>query len=260
MKTRFFYLIELQYLGFRFHGWQIQPNVKTVQEHVLKTLKWVLPDNPCKVLASGRTDKMVSVNHTYIEVFTEYEIRDLTQFLADFNMNLPSDIRALSMQEVTADFNIIQTHKLKEYHYYFSFGEKFHPFCAAFMTNFLGNLDIKQMQKAARCFEGTHDMFSYVFRPKKDTITTATISSCELIKNSFLKTSFFPEESYVLVVKGTGFKRNQIRLMMGMLFDLGAGVYSWDFFIRTLDGKQRIKLTNIAPASGLQLYNVTLQL
>src|SRR5699024_10192926 len=100
----------------RYHGWQIQPDVITVQKQVIKTLKWVLTkDNPCKVLASGRTDAMVSVNHTYIEVFTEKEIENLEEFLVDFNHNLPADIRALSAVPTDRNFNIIQSAKLKEY-------------------------------------------------------------------------------------------------------------------------------------------------
>ena len=66
MRTRFFYLMEIQYLGFRYHGWQKQPNVITVQEMITKTLNWVLPETASKVLASGRTDAKVSVNQTYI--------------------------------------------------------------------------------------------------------------------------------------------------------------------------------------------------
>ena len=43
-----------------------------------------------------------------------------------FNMNTTADIKAISIQEVPAKFNIINHPKIKEYHYYFSFGEKNH--------------------------------------------------------------------------------------------------------------------------------------
>src|SRR5690554_8236920 len=92
---------------------------------VLKTLNWVLPETASKVLASGRTDAKVSVNHTYIEVFTDKKIDDLVCFLEEFNKNLPADIKALSIKPTNAQFNIIQSPKVKEYHYYFAYGEKF---------------------------------------------------------------------------------------------------------------------------------------
>lgn len=256
MQTRFYYILEIQYLGFRYHGWQIQPNVITVQRMVVKTLNWVLPESQNKVLASGRTDAMVSVNHTFIEIFTTEEIKDLSAFLDLFNLNLPADIKALSIQETTEDFNIIQSPKVKEYHYYFVCGEKFHPYCAAFMCNILDELDIPLMQKAAKLFEGEKDFYSYTFRPNPETQTIGHVLSCELSENTELKASFFPEVSYVVKFRGLGFKRNQIRLMMGALFELGKHEMSWEEFLETLDGRNQKKLTYVAPASGLHLQEV----
>ncbi|WP_107039044.1 tRNA pseudouridine synthase A [Brumimicrobium mesophilum] len=258
MRTRFYYLMEIQYLGFRYHGWQKQPNVITVQEMITKTLNWVLPDTASKVLASGRTDAKVSVNQTYIEIFTDKEIEDLDFFFEDFNTNLPADVKALSVVPTTPEFNIIQSDKVKEYHYYFAFGEKFHPYCAAFMCNILQDLDIEIMQKAARLFEGKKDFYSYTFRPNPETKTNGEVLSCELTENTELTASFFPEKSYLVKVKGIGFKRNQIRLMMGMLFELGQGLKTWEEFLETLDGANKVKLSYNAPASGLQLHDVEL--
>jgi len=259
MKTRYYYILEIQYLGFRYHGWQKQPDVLTVQEVITKTLNWVLPEHSSKVLAAGRTDAKVSVNHTFIEVFTTKKIENLVFFLKEFNLNLPADVKALTIQPTDAKFNIIQSPKVKEYHYYFAYGEKFHPYCAAFMCNILADLDIELMQKAAPYFIGERDFYSYTFRPTPTTQTRGEILSCEIIENKVLTASFFPEKSYVMKVKGVGFKRNQIRLMMGMLIELGKGEKTWDEFLSTLNGENKIKLIYNAPASGLHLNTVEFQ-
>ncbi len=253
---RFYYLISLQYLGFRYHGWQIQPNVPTVEKMIKRTLGYIIPDTKPKVMACGRTDAMVSAQQTYIELFSDIEIPNLDVFLGTFNYNLPADIKALNIKLVNKSFNIIQHPKVKEYHYYFSFGDKFHPFAAALMCHIHGELDIDVMQKAAREFEGKKDFYSYTFRPKPKTNTLAEILNCKLEYNTELTANFFPKTSFVLKIKGTGFKRNQIRLMMGMLFDLGRHKVNYDYFLKTLDGKNRIKLEHIAPASGLVLHKV----
>jgi tRNA pseudouridine38-40 synthase len=44
--------------------------------------------------------------------------------------------------------------------------------------------------------------------------------------------------------------------MMGALIDLGKDKIDLDFLSKTIDGKQKIKLEHIAPASGLQLLDV----
>jgi len=253
---RFYYLIELQYLGFRYHGWQVQPGVKTVELMVKKTLNFILPDNKAKALVCSRTDAKVSANQTFIELFCDRPFPNLDVFLGTFNFNLPSDIKALSMKEVDKTFNIINDTKSKTYHYYFSFGEKIHPFAAAVMTNINFELDIERMKQAALQFKGKKDFYSYTFRPNENTNTNAEIADCKIEKNTELTASFFPKTSYVLTVKGKGFKRGQIRLMMGMLIDLGKRTKSYEFFLKTLDGHQKIKLEHVAPASGLILQQV----
>lgn len=257
-RKRFFYLIELQYLGFRYHGWQEQPSVITVERMVKRTLKYIFKDRRFKAISAGRTDAMVSVNQTYIELFLEETPLEEALFLATFNENLPNDIRALSIEQTDADFNIIQHPKMKEYRYYFSYGEKPHPFSAAFMIHLHGLLDIEIMQKAAKCFTGSHDFRSYCYRPTEKTNTVGDIHSCELVENENFKADFFPEKSYVLRVKGKGFKRHQIRLMMGALIDIGRHKIDLNFIEKSLQPGSGIVLEHIAQASGLHLHKVDL--
>lgn len=257
--SRYHYLIKLQYLGFRYHGWQKQPDVKTVERMVERTIAYVLEGKKFKIIAAGRTDSKVSVNQTYVELFVFNEPLVLKDFFVLFNENLPQDIRVLDISEVEENMNIIQYPKVKEYLYFFCYGEKFHPFCAPFMVNILGDLDLEKMKKGAKYFEGEHDFWSYSFRPKPQTRTQSEILTCEIVENNLYKANFFPEKSYVLRAKGEGFKRHQIRLIMGALFDLGKAEFDLDFIKRTLQAENRIKLTRIAPASGLILNEVKLK-
>tara|TARA_R110002020_G_scaffold154714_6_gene335212 strand:+ start:94635 stop:95486 length:852 start_codon:yes stop_codon:yes gene_type:complete len=257
-RKRFYYIIKLQYLGFRYHGWQKQPEKPTVERMVHRTLKYILDRSNFKILAAGRTDSKVSVNETYIELFLDEKPLDLTDFLPVLNENLPPDIRALEITETDADFNIIQHPKQKEYLYLFSFGEKNHPFAAPFMVNILEDLDIELMKEAAKLMEGNHDFKNFTYKPKEQTITEMTIDCCEIAENDIYTANFFPEMSYLLRVKGMGFKRHQIRLMMGALFDLGAGKFTLDEFKALLLPENSIKLTHIAAASGLILNETKL--
>jgi tRNA pseudouridine38-40 synthase len=256
---RFYYLIKLQYLGFRYHGWQKQPDVLTVEHMLNKTLNYVLEGKRFKVIAAGRTDAMVSVNQTYAELFIYEEELDLDIFLKLFNKNLPQDIRCLGIEETTADFNIIQHPKVKEYLYFFCIREKMHPFCAPFMVNLQEDLNIELMKKGAKLFEGAHDFYSFAFRPNPETQTEGSIDVCELTENSIYSGNFFPETSYVLKVVGEGFKRQQIRLMMGALIDLGRQDIDLKQLENIIDGRNRIKLEHIAQASGLILNSVELK-
>lgn len=257
MNYKFSYLINFQYIGFRLHGWQKQPNLKTVHFFVDKTLKFVCKDIRCKSVGVGRTDAKVSAINYYFQLFIDKKL-DKDFFVKDFNKNSPSDIRVLSIERITnKNFNIIQHPKEKEYRYYFSFGQKNHPFAAPLLTGVLENLNIETMQQGAKLFEGFHNFKRYCTKPSPETKVERKVLTCKIIENIELTASFFPKKSYVLIVKGEGFLRNQIRLIMGALFELGKGNYSLDFIKETLNPDSNIEfLATIAPASGLHLYKV----
>jgi tRNA pseudouridine38-40 synthase len=62
-------------------------------------------------------------------------------------------------------------------------------------------------------------------------------------------------------VKGKGFLRYQIRLIMATLFEVGKGNLDLAFIVASLkEDNDRKFLRNIAPSSGLQLYDIKLEL
>lgn len=254
-KQERFYLIKVQYLGFRYHGWAIQPGVKTVQGMIEKTLTYILGDKPFKVLGAGRTDAMVSAEGAYFELFINQKIEE-DDFLFTFNSNLPQDIRALSISEVNSNFNIIQSVSQKKYRYHFAFGEKANPFSSPFMTFVLENLNIDAIIEAAPLFEGQHDYIQYCYKPGENVDTNRSISLCRIKqkKNDF--PDFFPQHSYALHVHGKGFMRKQIRLIAGALILLGKGEITSDQIESSIEGNLAFE-QYIAPASGLVLEDVT---
>jgi tRNA pseudouridine38-40 synthase len=259
MKYTHSYLIQLQFLGFRFSGWQKQTNAKTLHQMVDKTLSFVFENVIYKTIGIGRTDAKVSANCYYVQLFTDTMV-DEDFFMNSMNSNLSSDFKAISMLKVTTDFNIITAPKLKEYHYYFSFGIKNHPFAAPFITNVDGFLAIDMMIKGAKLFEGEHYFHKYCTKPSEKTIFKRRIESCEIAVNTILTANFFPEKSFVIKVKGKGFLRYQIRLMVATLFELGKGNVDLAFIESSLKiDNDKKSLRNIAPASGLQLYAIELE-
>lgn len=250
-----FYLIHIQYLGFRFHGWAKQPGVKTVHHMIDRTLKYVFGEKPFKTLGSSRTDAMVSAEHFAFELFTQ-EALEREDFLQQFNLNLPADIRAVDMEEVDARFNIIQNPKEKEYVYLFAFGEKAHPFSAPFVTTLPDELDIEIMKLGAALFQGEHFFGAYCKKPNEQTRVNREVVLSEIRPNELLSANFFPEQTYAYHVKAKGFLRNQIRIMVGQLFRLGQGVISLDDLQASLLPGFDQHLSYIAPASGLMLHKV----
>ena len=255
-EKRYYYLVKFQYLGYRFHGWQKQPNLKTIHLMIDRTLKYILKDKKFKTLVAGRTDAMVSANESAFELFLCHKIEDKYDFLSIFNFNLPQDIKVLEIIEVNESFNIIQHPKVKEYIYLFAFGGKFHPFCAPILTTIQETLDIKKMKSGAKLFEGTHNFKNYCYKASNKGLYDREILSCCIKVNQIYTASFFPENTYMLSVKGKGFGRHQIRLMMGTLIKLGKGEINEEFILKSLEPNVKLHQDYIAPASGLILNKI----
>lgn len=256
---RYYYLIKFQYLGFRFHGWQKQKLTnKTVQGMLERTIRFIVDHDNFKTLGASRTDAMVSAFES-LAVLTINEELNIDDFFIKLNKNLPQDIKALDFSETTEDFRVINDSKLKTYHYYFTNDEKPSPFTAPFMTNFKDELDIELMQKGAKVFEGFHNFSRYCFRPTPTKKYERSVDFCEVRLNTELTANFFPEKTYVLEVKGNGFLRNQIRLMMGALVMLGSKQISIEDLKESLIGEEFRLFAFVAPASGLFLKEILIE-
>ncbi|MFK8044611.1 MAG: tRNA pseudouridine(38-40) synthase TruA [Crocinitomicaceae bacterium] len=250
-KLNYQYLIYIQFLGFRYSGWMYQPKVKTVQGMVDKTFEFMFPKTAFKTFGTGRTDARVSANKFGFQLQIDTELP--ADFIDQFNINLPSDIRALSYKAVAADFNPLGQHGLKYYIYLFSYGEKAHPFSANMVHNQLGHLNIELMQVGARLFEGEHDFRKYCTRPSENTEFIRTISLCEINKDIPYQASFFPDNLHALHIKSAGFMRYQIRLIMGQLLALGRGDLNIEDIEASLNPKDNDPMRYNTPGSGLIL-------
>ena len=94
-NKKYYYLFKIQYLGYRFHGWQKQPKIKTVQLMIERTLKFILEDQKFRILAAGRTDAMVSANEAAFELFlNDYSISRRINCIAIYK-KIPNCLRIL---------------------------------------------------------------------------------------------------------------------------------------------------------------------
>lgn len=249
-----FFLVRLQFLGFRYHGWQKQKTGhKTIQEMLDKTLWFILGEYNSKTLGASRTDAMVSADDFICKITTKVETTAET-LLTELNKNLPQDIRVLDIIQTQKDRNIIDESKTKTYHYYFCNEEKANPMISPYMTNFIDDLDFELVKEAAKVFEGHHDFKRFCYRPTPKKIFKREVLSSLVKENDELTASFFPKKSYIFEVKAQGFMRHQVRIMMGALILVGSKKMTLDDLKECLLGESFERVPLIAPASGLKLF------
>ncbi len=252
---KYYYLIHFQYLGFRYHGWLKQPGLKTVEFMMEKTTEFIIGHTDFKILGASRTDAKVSANHSACELFVN-EPLDIDKLLINFNNNLPNDIKVIKIEEKDKNFNIINAPRIKEYYYFFSSGEKCHPFCAPLICSFQEDLDISLMKKGALLFQGKHDFRQYCTKPSLKTNFKRELLVSRIKENNIFTANFFPAKSYVYHIHSKGFMRYQVRLIMGQLLSLGKKEIGLSDIKESLKGKSCKPLRQIAPSSGLVLNKI----
>ena len=249
---KYYYLIHIQYLGFRYHGWLKQPELKTVESMIEKTTRFVLGHTDFKILGTSRTDSKVSANHSAFELFVNESLH-VNRLVISFNQNLPNDIKVIKIEEKDKLFNIINAPRIKEYIYLFSFGEKSHPFCAPLMCSFQEELDLDLMKQGAVLFKGKHNFRKYCTKPNSGATFEREILVSKIKENTLFKANFFPKKSFAYHIHSKGFMRYQVRLIMGQLFSLGRGEIGLSEIKESLKGRDGKPLRHIAPPSGLIL-------
>lgn len=249
------YVFRIQYLGIRYHGWQVQKGVKTIQGTLEKHFRYVLQHKDFNILGSSRTDTGVSALNGAFELFLTHSIA-VDYFILEANKYLPSDIRILSGCRSPEKFNIIQDVRNKNYGYYFAVGEKPHPLFAGSVAFAGQELDLSLMKEGARLFEGKHDFRRFCSHGKNtaDFMRNIHYSRIEKPPEEY---SFLPKNNvWVYRVKGEGFLMHQVRRMAAALFLLGNGAMVMDDLKSALNSDLKKPLGGKAPANGLILENV----
>ena len=250
------YLFWIQYLGFRYHGWQKQPNVKTIQGRLERGLRHVLGHEDFMILGAGRTDSGVSCQKGAFELFNIRAL-ELDTFINELNASLPDDIRILNGQKVDLEFNVIQDVMAKEYRYYFAHGHKIHPFAAGNIAWVNQSLDLEPMRRAAELFVGEHDFRRFCTQGKITDNFTRRIYRAEISEESLAyQGGIYPDQVYCFQVKGSGFLMHQVRIMMGALFQVGMGELGVEDIRVALQSQEAVPLSGKVPAHGLVMHEV----
>jgi tRNA pseudouridine38-40 synthase len=249
-SRRYTYLFYIQYLGLRYSGWQSQKGVKTIQGSLERGIRYVLGHEDFTVLGASRTDAGVSCHRGAVELFLKQPL-EIKDFILQLNMNLPADIRVLQGGPVPLDFNIIQDVLWKEYRYHFATGEKFHPFEAGTLAYFPGDYDLDLMMEGARAYIGTHDFRRFCSINKVTDNYIRTVFDSSLETHPWSGTVDVSPKCFVFKIKGDGFLRYQVRIMMAALLDLGAGKLELRQIKEAFQDQAVKPIAITAPANGL---------
>ncbi len=237
------YLVNLEYDGSEFNGYATQPNRNTIQDNIEMVLSKIF-QSEIKTFGSSRTDARVHARDQYLtfEVEKNIEPRGLLRAL---NAQTKPAINIKNVEIVNSDFNPRYHVKSKVYHYQIM--TKYNPFLRRYAYYHPYKLNIDKMREATKFICGTHDFTSFcnVKSEVEDKIRTIY----ELTINE-------TDELITIEIEGNGFLYNMVRIIAGVLIDVGTEKIEPKQVSEMLLAKNRTVASKTMPPEGLFLIKI----
>ncbi len=240
-------LLEISYLGTRYHGWQVQGDKPTVQGILQDAIK-KRTDLTFTLTGCSRTDAGVHANSFFALVQLDGEWRiPCASIPFALNCLLPDDIAVKNALPCSEDFHPRYSCLGKEYKYILYDTAHKDPVYFNRGWHVPHSLDCEAMQKGADLIVGTYDFSAFCASGSSVEDKTRTVYSCKVEREGSLIT---------VTVSGNGFLYNMVRIITGTLVYIGMGKLSPSDIPSIIEGRDRTKAGITAPPHGLYLNRV----
>lgn len=247
--------LTLEYDGTNYNGWQTQNRdssfvhrrpEKTIQKTIEKTLQRILQEK-IRLIVAGRTDAGVHAQAQVVNFKTKSKI-PLNNIRLALNSSLPKDIVVTNIKNVPLEFHSQHNAKSKIYRYIILNRAYSSALEERFVYFYPYYLNIKLMQKEAKCLLGKHNFKSFCVTKSclKDSIRTVKNISVRKIKD-FIH----------IEIEAGGFLHNMVRNIVGTLIEIGRGRFKRGYLKEILLAKNRALAGPCVPAKGLSLVRVS---
>ena len=238
-------LLRVAYDGTDFHGWQVQPGVRTVEGELSRTLS-ELTKEEITVIGASRTDAGVHALGN-IAVFDTDSTIPPERFSYALNTLLPEDVKVVCSKEVAEDFHPRKVNCRKIYEYRISLGEFPNPLLRRNSWYVPYSLDTEAMNSAAQVLVGEHDFagFCSVHTQAESTVRTVYSIDVEPVGGEI-----------VIRICGNGFLYNMVRIIAGTLVEVGSGKRDEAWVREALESADRTKSGPTAHPQGLTLVEI----
>lgn len=228
--------LKIGYIGTNFHGFQRQPDLRTVEEELiyhLRKLDYIDDLKKSRFRIAGRTDAGVHSLGNVISFQSEKEVR-----VNEINNSLPDDIQILAKAPVRFGFKPRYA-EMRQYRYLL----------------FRDDLDIDKLNEVADVFKGTHNFTNFTKRFQKTTTRTIADIKISLPTLEDYHKKDFPNLHEPLTpifvdIYGESFLWNMVRKMMRVFVDVATGkmeIEEVNRFLNPPDGAPRANIKVLEP-------------
>lgn len=254
MKTEEYRNLKLiiSWNGEKFSGYQIQPNVFTVQEAISNAWK-VLNNEIVSLCGCSRLDAGVHAQHYVLNFYTTTKLSE-DRIIRGLNGILHShyslDISVYQVLFVHSDFHSRFQSVGKHYRYLIWYGFAEQYFLTKRCWHVRAKIILDDIKVTLQQFVGEHDFAAFRSSDCNAKTTIRHIYHIEAWNHPK-----FPE-MLIIDIWGNGFLKNMIRNIIGTSVDVSSGKLHKNTIIDAFKHKNRSQTGMCAPAWGLTLMNV----
>ena len=240
--------LHVAYDGSSYHGWQTQPDVRTVEGELTRAAAQILaePAEEVKVQGASRTDAGVHAFGQVAHLVCDKE-RSLWEFVRGLNALTPNDICVNRVEPAAQGFHARHSAGGKVYRYEIWKHRFDHPFKRRRTWRIAYHLDTDRMRRAAERMVGTHDFEAF----------RAADCASPTSERTMRRVDIEEDDRYVTItVEGDAFLKYMVRVMVGTLVEIGAGQSPPTLIDDLFASGNRHHAGVTAPARGLTLLQV----
>ncbi|GMQ81414.1 MAG: tRNA pseudouridine(38-40) synthase TruA [Rhodothermia bacterium] len=239
------YRLDIEYDGTDWHGWQSQPDDRTVQDSIEAALSTALRQ-PVSIVGSGRTDAGVHARGQVAHFVLEKAI-DEARLFASVNGILPNSIAVRKIDQTYGSFHARYDARKRRYRYRIccipiAIGRRYHWYVAP-------TPDINAMNQAADDLLGEHDFSTFCSSNSETKNRICSVFEARWHEADVMSSWFFE-------IIGNRFLHGMVRSIVGTLVEIGHGKRDVDSIPSLLKSEDRRNAGFSAPAEGLTLEEV----
>ncbi len=238
--------LTIAYDGTDYHGWQIQPGLKTVQGTLCDAATSLLR-HVTHVQGASRTDAGVHAKGQVGVICTTDPISSDHLHLA-LNDHLPQDIVILNAQEVGLDFDVMGDVTRKAYRYTIYTGPIRPIRRIRFCWHFPAPLAVEAMHTAAQHLVGSRDFRSFAARVDEEEDAVRTVFRCDVTRGCE-----GDPDVVTIDIEASGFLHHMARIIAGTLVAVGRGHWPPEHTAEILNARNRMAAGHLVPPGGLCL-------
>lgn len=243
------YFAKIKYSGRRFHGFQAQKGLRTVQGELTSSLSSLF-GAPVQVTGCSRTDAGVHAIEFCITIETDGADIPPDKLPMASQQFLPEDISIFYTERCDPGFHPRYAARGKEYVYKILNESARDPFLVGYAWHLPRKIDdngLLRMKRAAEHIVGKHDFTSFMSEGSRITDAVRTVTSLDVSRDGGI---------IKVTVSADGFLYNMVRIIVGTLTDIAFGRMEPEDMPHILDSKDRASAGTTAPPDGLYLNRV----